>query len=417
MVHRMHPGSRLSRRWLLALVAGGACAGATAAQELEPTVEPAEDALEGVRFSTSGWETDFGRHTVPLTEISPGGPPRDGIPPIDDPVFESIDQASDWLANQEPVIALGVLDKDGTVASNGRAYPLQILIWHEIVNDVLDDVPVLVTFCPLCNTSVVFDRRLAPDNPDATVYDFGTTGNLRFSDLVMWDRQTESWWQQVTGDAIVGELAGQRLTMIPSQILSFEAFRESWPNGEVLSRSTGHQRPYGDNPYPGYDDIGSSPFRFEQETDDRLPAMQRVVGVELDDEAVAYTIEEDNLAKVVNDEIAGTPVAVFIGPGAASALDAVVIAESRDTGQAGVFERTLDSELLSFEIDGDTIRDEQTGSRWAYSGEAVEGPLEGSRLAPVTHVVVFWFAWAAFQPDTRIHPSDASSRDPPMARG
>lgn len=112
MVHCMHPGTRHSRRWLLALAAGGAWAGATAARELEPTGEPAPDALEGVRFSTSGWETDFGRHTVPLTEIYPGGAPRDGIPPIDSPAFESIDQASDWLADTEPVIALGVVDKE-----------------------------------------------------------------------------------------------------------------------------------------------------------------------------------------------------------------------------------------------------------------------------------------------------------------
>jgi hypothetical protein len=384
---------------------------------MDPTVEPAEDALAGVTFSTSGWKTDFGQHTVPLTEISPGGPPRDGIPPIDNPVFETIGEASDWLADHEPVIALGVLDKEGTVASTGRAYPLQILIWHEIVNDLLDDVPMLVTFCPLCNTSVVFDRRLEPEAEDATVYDFGTTGNLRFSDLVMWDRQTESWWQQVTGDAIVGELAGQQLTMIPSQILGFAAFRDAWPDGQVLSRSTGFERPYGNNPYPGYDDIASSPFRFDQESDDRLPAMQRVVGVEIDEESVAYLIDDEDHTAVVNDEIAGTPVAVFIGPGAASALDAVVIAEGRDAGQAGVFERTLDGEVLTFRLDGDTIRDEQTNSTWSLSGESLDGPRKGDRLVPLAHVVVFWFAWAAFRPDTRIHPNDASSRDPPAASG
>ncbi|MDQ3614334.1 MAG: DUF3179 domain-containing protein, partial [Chloroflexota bacterium] len=272
---------RLTRRTMVSLslasVAAGGRVPTVGGQPLTagatPTVEPASDALAEARFSTSGWNTDFGRHTVPLSEITSGGPPPDGIPPIDAPTFVAIDEASDWLVAHEPVIALGVLDADGTPASVGKAYPLQILIWHEIVNDLLDGVPLLVTFCPLCNTSIVFDRRLHPDEPDATVYDFGTTGNLRHSDLVMWDRQTESWWQQVSGEAIVGELAGSVLTSIPSQLTSFAQFRESWPEGQVLSRATGFDRPYGDNPYPGYDDIDSSPFLFDQEADDRLPAM------------------------------------------------------------------------------------------------------------------------------------------------
>ena len=144
--------------------------------------------------------------------------------------------AGAWLKGQEPVINL---------ALNGehRAYPIQILIWHEIVNDQIGDRPVTVTFCPLCNTSIVFDRRLS----DQTL-DFGTTGNLRHSDLVMWDRQTELWWQQITGEAIVGELTGSKLTLLPSAIVSFEAFRRAYPEGQVLSRDTGFNRKYGENP-------------------------------------------------------------------------------------------------------------------------------------------------------------------------
>jgi hypothetical protein len=130
---------------------------------------------------TSGWHTDFSRHTVPLQEVDSGGPPRDGIPPIDHPKFETVTQGDGWLKPQEPVIAL-------SLGGETRVYPLQILIWHEIVNDVVGGVPVLVSFCPLCNTAIAFDRRL-----DGRVLDFGTTGNLRRSDLAMWDRQTESW--------------------------------------------------------------------------------------------------------------------------------------------------------------------------------------------------------------------------------
>ena len=162
-------------------------------------VEPDSDyeaALASARFRTAGWRTDFSRHTVPYSEIMSGGVPRDGIPPLDNPSFVTQDEADDYVEDQEPVV---VFEANG----EAKAYPLQILTWHEIVNDEVGGLPVSVTYCPLCNSAVAFDRRL-----DGVVYDFGTSGNLRNSDLVMWDRQTESWWQQLTGEAIVGELAG-----------------------------------------------------------------------------------------------------------------------------------------------------------------------------------------------------------------
>jgi hypothetical protein len=135
----------------------------------------------------ANWRTDFSRHTVPLDEIRSGGPPRDGIPPIDHPQFVDFASANAWLHDREPVVAV----HRHKVA---KAYPLQILIWHEIVNDTIGHAPITVTFCPLCNSAIAFPRQL-----DGQVLDFGTTGRLRHSDLVMWDRQTESWWQQLTG--------------------------------------------------------------------------------------------------------------------------------------------------------------------------------------------------------------------------
>ena len=199
------------------------------------TIQPDPDferALLNAGISRRGWETDFSRHTVPYGEILSGGPPRDGIPPLDDPKFTTAKDASAWLGDQEPVIAFELND-------DARAYPLQILTWHEIVNDLVGGVPVSATFCPLCNAAIVFDRRL-----DGTVYDFGTSGNLRNSDLIMWDRQTESWWQQFTGQGIVGELAGKKLTMLTASIISFSDFRAASPDGKVLSRDTGFSRPY-----------------------------------------------------------------------------------------------------------------------------------------------------------------------------
>jgi len=211
--------------------------------------------------------TDFSRHSVPMREIVSGGPGKDGIPAIDKPDFLKVSESPRWLDDSEPVIAL-------IIGNQAKAYPLQILIWHEIVNDSLAGVPVAVTFCPLCNASVVYDRRLK-----GRVLDFGTTGRLRHSDLVMYDRQTESWWQQFIGEGIVGAYTGEKLTMLPSRIMSWADFRVGWPEGRVLSKDTGFYRQYGSNPYQGYDDVRQTPFMLGKKADTRLPPMERVAVV------------------------------------------------------------------------------------------------------------------------------------------
>lgn len=250
---------------------------------------------ERIPFDTSEWKTDFTKHSIPLSEIISGGPPKDGIPAIDKPAFDTVEAAEKWLKPKEPVILF---------RSNGdaRAYPLQILIWHEIVNDTIGGTPAAITFCPLCNTAIAFDRRLKD-----RVLDFGTTGRLRFSDLVMYDRQTESWWQQITGEAIVGSLTGERLTMLPAQIVAWETFRATFPAGRVLSRATGFPRAYGANPYVGYDDVNSSPFLYRGPQDKRLRPMERVVAVSLGREDVAYPFSTLEKVRVVNDTVGGTP--------------------------------------------------------------------------------------------------------------
>jgi hypothetical protein len=388
------PTRLVDRRRLIALPLAAGVSAMAFPRVLRAQAELDDD----LNVSTSGWKTDFSKHSVPLSEIRSGGPPRDGIPPIDGPRYASQGDADDWLASEEPVIVVGLLQRDGSLAA--RAYPLQILVWHEIVNDTLGETPVLVTFCPLCYTAIAFDRRL---EPGGTVYDFGTTGNLRHSDLVMWDRQTESWWQQLNGEAIVGELTGAHLTFLPAQIVSWSAFQDAYPDGDVLSRETGFSRPYGSNPYPGYDDIDSRPFLFDGATDDRLPPMERVVGVAMGDEAVAYPFPALDQARVIEDQIAGDEIVVLWAPGTSSAVDAGEIAAGRDIGQAGVFRRQLDGRTLSFAPSPEGgFTDEETGSMWNVSGLATDGALVGQRLTPVPHTVVFWFAWAAFQPEGRL---------------
>jgi hypothetical protein len=342
-------------------------------------------------FSQTGWKTDFTQHTVLLAEISSGGPPRDGIPPIDHPNVETIAQANAWLSPPEPVVAL-------SQGSEVRAYPLQILIWHEIVNDALAGRPVTVTFCPLCNTAIAFDREV-----DGRVLDFGTTGNLRHSDLIMWDRQTESWWQQFTGEAIVGELAGKRLATLPATIIAWQDFRQRFPQGTILSRVTGFQRDYGHNPYVGYDRADQSPFLFRGKPDGRLPLMERVLAVTIGTENVAYPFTTLQQRGVVADTVGGTAVVVFYQLGTTSALDGSDIASSRDVGAAAVYRATLDGRTLSFRAEAGLFVDNETGSRWTLLGEASAGPLLGKHLDPIDHTTPFWFAEAAFKPMTRVY--------------
>jgi hypothetical protein len=217
--------------------------------------------------------TDFSQHSVPLEEIKSGGPAKDGIPPIDMPRFERLNDgaAAGWtsrIGDTEPVIAIDI-------RGDARAYPLSVLIWHEIVNDVVGGTPVIVTYCPLCNAALVFERTV-----ENRVLDFGTTGKLRNSDLVMYDRQTESWWQQFGGDAIVGVMSGKRLRLVPSRLESFGRFRQRLPNGQVLIPNNPAARDYGTNPYVRYDASGQRPFLYDGPLPDGIDPMERVIAVE-----------------------------------------------------------------------------------------------------------------------------------------
>ncbi len=338
------------------------------------------------------FSTDFSKHTVPYGEILSGGPPKDGIPAIDKPIFVDIGEANTWLRPTEPVILV-------EVGHEARAYPIQILIWHEIVNDTLHGFPIVVTFCPLCNTAIAFERTL-----DGIVFDFGTTGRLRYSNLIMYDRQTETWWQQATGEAIAGEHAGKQLKFYPAQIISWEEFRLHYPHGQVLSRETGFSRRYGQNPYPGYDDVRNSPFLYEEPlTPGVLPPMARVLSIEINGDTVAYPYEILAQVQVVNDLVGGQPIVVFWAAGAASALDAGTIAEGQDVGFATAYSRELDGMSLTFQAVGQRVVDLQTGSEWNALGLAVAGELAGKRLKPLVAVNHFWFSWVAFKPETRIY--------------
>lgn len=268
------------------------------------------------RWKAEGWTTDFSRSSVDLGEIISGGPPKDGIPSIDDPKFVRVSQVTD-LADVEPVIGL-------EVNGEAKAYPIRILMWHEIVNDEIGGVPVAVTFCPLCNAALVFDRRVG-----SQTLEFGTTGKLRHSDLVMYDRTSESWWQQFSGEAIVGAALGKKLALLPSRLESWANFRKRRPDARVLVPSSGSARLYGRNPYERYDSA-RLPFLYQGDLPDNVPAMSRVVIVRRSAGEAPVIVSLQMLREKGALERGGYRISWEKGQ--ASALDAGEIARGRDVG-------------------------------------------------------------------------------------
>ena len=346
------------------------------------------------QFMRSGWTTDFSKHSVSYSEIRSGGPGKDGIRPIDSPKFVDAFEPPDYMRPDEAVMVL-------EIGGDARAYPLAIMIGHEIVNDMVGGVPVTVTYCPLCNSAVVFDRRL-----DGRVLDFGTTGNLRNSDLVMWDRQTESWWQQITGEAIVGELTGMKLTFIPSQVLSWANFQQVYPDGKLLTRETGSLRNYDRPPYASYD-LSARPFLFSGQIDPRLEALERVFSLEFDGDAIAYPFSVLAQHPVINDTFAGRDLVIFfvnstltpfpdddifpsgVGGGGGEAVRKAIetaIAESspddflpsRAVGSTAVYNPNVNGQMLTFSVQSGIIVDDQTGSVWDIAGRAAGGYTAGA---------------------------------------
>ncbi len=343
-----------------------------------------------------GWKTDLNERTIPLTELEIVLP-KDRIVPIDEPTFAAVAEAPDYMDPQEPVVAL-IIDGDA------RAYPLAMLMWHEIVNDSVGGAPVTVTFCPLCNTGITFSRIV--DGEELT---FGTSGMLRKSNLVMWDRQTESFWWQVTGAALVGDYAADEtvLTQFPSSIMAWETFAESYPDGKLLERIVNEYgsfaKPYDNPPYAGYDNINDQPFLFRDTLDDRLVATSRVLTID-GEIPVAYPFSFLEENPVLNDIVNDSEIVALFDNGTFSAFNDLRN-ERQTSGSVAVFSRNVGEQLLTFEASEDGIIDVETQSSWNFAGIAIDGELAGTQLEPVVHANHFWFSWAVFKPTTEIRNS------------
>jgi len=343
-------------------------------------------------FNPKEWpKTNFRKHNINLNDVMSGGPPKDGIPAIDNPIIVNQHIADIWLKPTEPVIVV-------SVRGVARAYPIQILIYHEIVNDSLNGIPISVTFCPLCNAAIVFKRKIGE-----RVLDFGTTGRLRKSDMLMYDRQTESWWQQFLGEGVIGHYTDAILEQLPAAMVSFQTFKKDYPLGTVLSKNTGYSRPYGNNPYQGYDDIKQTPFLFFDPLDPRLPAMERIIGLIHKGKSKVYPFSALRDQKIIHDRFLELAVVVFAAEKMNSALDASNISQSRLIQGAAIYSPILDGRTLNFSLINGKITDDQTGSHWSILGNAVSGKLKGKRLKPLDSGVHFAFAWLSFRPESIVY--------------
>lgn len=329
----------LSAFWLMSFIAILTAAGAIGPAKANPD-----------RWRAEGWnKTDFSKVAIDLSEIISGGPPKDGIPSIDTPKFTGAAEVKD-IGAKEPVIGFAM-------KGEARAYPLRVLMWHEIVNDEIAGVPVSVTYCPLCNSAIVYDRRF-----DGKILDFGTTGKLRNSDMVMYDRQTETWWQQFTGEGIVGQYTGKELKTFPARLESFENFKKRHPQGKVLIPTNPSMRSYGRNPYVNYD-LASRPFLYNGDMPEGINPMARVV--------------------------------VFDDGGKPSAVSLEMLRNKGSMTMGGV--------TLSWEAGQNSALESEQISRGRDVGNVVVQRKGAGGMEDITYDVTFAFVFHAFHPDRPIH--------------
>lgn len=357
---------------------------------------PAPGTLAGAVPGAAEWRTDFGRAADGVTarDFVRAVPVRDAIPALDNPRLVPASSV-DWIGPDEPVIAV-------EAGGEWRAYPLQIMLWHEIANDVLGGRPIAVTFCPLCHTAVVFDRRLAGSR-----LDFGVSGYLRRSDLVMYDRQTESWWQQATGIGLLGIHAGSRLELLPSSLVAWASFTAAHPGATVLDRETGHSRPYGRNPYPGWDRTVWNPFLDDAQLEpcDGAPGCldpkERVGVVSAGGETLVLPFRDlAEAGGLVQDRVGGVPVVVWWVPDVRSVLDNELLNRNDQVGTMVAFDRRVDGRTLDFEIRDGALAELSGRNAWDSLGEpAVAGAASLTRLQIDTP---YWFGFAAFGHGYRI---------------
>ena len=334
-------------------------------------IEPVEIDFESAELIIM--ETNGVKHIIPLDKIRAGGPPKDGIPSIDNPVFANV-QGSQFMSDSDTVVGVEI---NGEV----KAYPIFILVWHEIVNDNVGGTPVAVTYCPLCYTNQVFERVI-----DGQEVEFGTSGKLYNSNLLMYDRLTESYWSQALGIAVKGELSGYELNLIPFDVITWGDWKTLHPNTLVLTTDTGYIRSYATDPYGNYYTEPRIMFPVEH-SDDRMHPKEIILGFNQDGIYKAYKQNDIESNIIINDSVGETPIMLV----------------SLFSQNSRAFERTLDDHVLDFVYVDKKIIDTQTNSEWNYDGQSISGESEGKQLERIPTEPGFWFAWIAFHPETLVY--------------
>lgn len=345
------------------------------------------------------WKTDTLNHSVKLSEIQIVLP-KGSFPALDKPKFVSKSEGLEMFFSKEPVI---VVEFNGVA----KAYSLNILTMHEISNDELEGIPILVTYCPLCNSGMVYNRSIN-HHGEKEILEFEASGMLRNSDMVMLDRKTETLWQQLMGTAIVGTYNETQLDIIPSIIISVEEFFTRYPEGQILSKKTGYseiEKKYGYNPYKKYDEKENPIQHFfnSDKVDKRLPALERIVDVEHNGAYKIYSFSSASKNGVINDTFKTKKVVLFYKPGTVSILDENDISTSKDVGSVTVFNAVIDKQHLTFKKENNVFVDTKTNSKWDITGHCYEGILKGKQLQIEPHSNHFAFAWLAFNPDSEIY--------------
>lgn len=313
-------------------------------------------------------------HVVPLEKIIDGGPPKDGISSIDTPSFITVDEAASQIKDNDSVFVVHL--SKGT-----RIFPMDILTWHQIVNDVLADPPVVVTYCPFVNHVAAYNGVY-----NGALLHFGVSGKLFESNMLMYDRQTNSLWQQLTGKSIVGEMTGASLSEIPSEIMPFKYASKKFTDAKVLSHNTGFDRNYDEHLYEVY--LKSDKLYFEISNNDLRYSPKKIVhGVEIDGKTKAYPDELLYGKWFLQDTFSDIPLLVLKNP---------------QTGAVKIFKTFVYGIEFDFELVENGIKDKLSGSKWNFDGECTEGKYKGWKLTPIKGTRVFWFAWATLYPDTEI---------------
>jgi hypothetical protein len=345
------------------------------------------------------WTTDTSKHTVELADLTMAAQ-KDELHTLDYPSFIHKSDPKYSFYEYEPVIAL-------TFNGVTKAYPLSILTLYELSNDSIGGKELMITFCPMCNAAVVYNRHIKHDGTDYLL-DFGVSGILMHNDMVMYDKQTNSWWEQLMGSGIVGKLSGINLEMMPAYLISVKDYFDRFPEGLILSPDNihlivdrKHHRPFHhlDHKTKSLD----TAFFIPEKIDPRLPPLERVLDIHVDDHITIYPFSVLAHKEVINEVFDGLHFTIFFHKETVSVMDEDKLSHSHKVGSAVAFRSELNGVNYTFHKSGHYFKDDQTGSLWDITGFCREGTLKGKQLWLMPYSNHFAFAFLAFFPDSKIY--------------